>query len=176
MKNHFYWSNIETQIQRILTDELYKFDNFNKIVTGNFCLLPTPSSKEFNNFFPCILIEANNANIFYDNKVLDITTQSYNYDIYYIHPYGGKISQDVDINAQEQTKLIANVLINYRTLDSLKLDKSETEVGFIVIDSEIQGISFDNEIKQVFLNMDISASVSIIKFKVDIKTLAEIRY
>lgn len=170
MKNYFYWNDIALKIQKILTDNIQSLGTIKKIVTGDFCLLPSPSAKDFYNFFPCILIETDNMELFYDNKALDTTTQDYAYSIYYIYPYGASVVNK-DIFAQDETKLVANVLMNYRTLDSFQLSKADNEAGFVVLDSEIKSISFDNEIKQLFLNMEVPLSVSLIKYIVTIKTL-----
>ncbi len=81
---------------------------------------------------------------------------------------------DTDINAKEATKTIANTLFNYRTLDNFKLNKTDSEVGFVVIDSGIDHLSFDNEMKQFFLNIEVPLSVSLIRFIVRIKTFREV--
>ncbi len=170
MKNYFYWNDIALRVQEILTNNIKSLGTIKKIVTGDFCLLPTPSTTDFYNFFPCVLIETDNMELFYDNRALDTTTQDYSYSIYYIYPYGAS-AVNKDIFAQEETKLVANILMNYRTLDNFQLPKSENQSGFVVIDSEIKSISFDNEIKQLFLNMEVPLSVSLIKYIVTIKTL-----
>lgn len=157
------------RIQEILTNNIKSSGTIKKIVTGDFCLLPLPSAKDFYNFFPCVLIETNNMEIAYDNKVLATTTQDYFYDIYCIYPYGANLVNK-DIYAQEETKLIANILMEYSNLDNFQLEKAINQSGFVVLDSEIKSISFDNEVKQLFLNMEVPLSVSLIKYIVTIKT------
>jgi len=170
MKNYFYWKDIALRVQEILTNNIKSLGTIKKIVTGDFCLLPTPSAKDFHNFFPCVLIETDNMELFYDNKALDTTTQDYSYNIYYIYPYGSS-AVNKDMFAQEETKLVANILMNYYNLDNFQSPKSENQSGFVVTNSEIKSISFDNEIKQLFLNMEVPLSVSLIKYIVTIKTL-----
>lgn len=172
MKNYFYWTEIENKLLKILRENT-DLNNIKTVVSGDFSLMPAPRAQEFYDFFPCILVELKSSNIFYDNKAFDTTSQKYNFNVYYIYPHGGKFS-DYDMLSEENTRNITNILMNYRTLGGYEMDKSSTESGFKVIDSNILNISFDNEIRQIFLDMDIPLSVSIIEYSVDVKTLRRI--
>lgn len=172
MTNFFYWKETADKIHDMLMENIDK-SIAKTIVTGDFTLLPYPQDiEDFNSFFPCILIEFDNTEISYPNKADKVTSQIYSYNIFYLYPYGSRLT-DVDMDSLRGTREIANVLMNNRTLEDLKLKKDNENSGFITVDSEISGISFDNDISRIFIDSDVPLSLSIIDFKVEIRTLSE---
>ncbi len=164
-----YFGNLASSIAEIIRQNT-SVDIVKEVVVGDFTLLPAIHDTSFEEYFPCVLVEPKELEIAYDNKSLDTQTHDYSFDIYYIYPFYWNNS-NVSEGSMNNIRAVINSLMNNRTLNDFNLDRDENEVGFIVIDSQIQKVSFDNEVHQFFLNLEIPLNVSLIEFNVTIKTL-----
>jgi len=167
MKNFIYWDIVESELIKILTDALPE-SSAKKIIAGDFKRIPTPNSREYDSFFPAILVNITDDNISYDNTSLMPTTQAYSFTIYYLCL--DDRSKNVGMESRKAAKEICNVLMNNRTLSDLYVEKSETEAGMQGLGGEVCEVSFESEITELFYQMNIPVQVTAISYQYWVKT------
>lgn len=161
MKNYFYTDKVAEKIRTILNEKLYE-DAAKVINIGDFSILPGPD--DLKDYLPAILINITNEEIIDGNEALGIYTQQYNYDIYYIRPYDYKAFTEIPIDSMKVVKEIANILMNYPTLDNFSIDPTDKEVGGEVLWGAISTIDHDTVENEFFRNLQIPAYIEKIEY------------
>ncbi|CAK7055813.1 hypothetical protein [Tissierella sp.] len=161
MKNYFYTTEIADAI-RDLFDEKLPLEVAKNISVGDFTVLPAPS--KLDDYLPAVIINLSDNDVTDSNIALGIYTQQYTYDIYYLYPYTFKEFQDTPKEATKNAEYIANILMNYRTLNDFIIEPTEVESGGRVITSAISSLSFDNAETKLFRALDIPAYIVHIEY------------
>jgi len=167
MKNYFYTTRIANKVKELL-DEKLPIEVAKNISVGDFTVLPAPEKLE--EYLPAIIIDTSNNNITDSNLALGIYTQQLTFDIYYLYPYTFKEFEDTPTEAIQKAEQIANILMNYRTLEDFVIEPTETEAGGQVITSAISGIDFDTAETKFFKALQIPAHISHIEYYLAFRT------
>ena len=166
MKNYFYTTEIGEKIKDLLNEKLP--DDIKNISVGDFTVLPAPDKLE--EYLPAVIINLNDNDVVDSNIALDIYTQQYTYDIYFIYPYQFREFEDTPSEAIKRAEEIANILINYKTLDDFIVDPADDEVGGQIITSAISKLTFDNAETKMFRALEIPAYIVHIEYYLAFRT------
>ncbi|WP_129596029.1 hypothetical protein [Anaerophilus nitritogenes] len=167
IKNYFYSNKIADKIQEILDREI-PGDAAKNINTGDFGILPPP--EELEKYLPAIIISIEEVDPVMANEALEIQYYPYYFSIYYIYPYTFESFNDVPSEARNNIESIANVLMNHKTLENFMIEKSEKEVGGLILSSSITKISFENIENEFFRSLKIPASIGKISYVIGFRT------
>lgn len=167
MKNYFYTTDIANRIKDLLDDNL-SLEVVKNISVGDFTVLPQPEKLE--EYLPAVIINLSENDVVDSNIVLDIYTQQYTYDIHFIYPYTFKEFEDTPVEAIEKAEAVANVLMNYKTLNDFVVDPTEVESGGQVVTSAISRLRFDNAETELFRAINIPAYIVNIEYYLAFRT------
>ena len=167
MKNYFYTTEIADEIRRLL-DEKLPIEVAKNISVGDFTILPAP--EKLDEYLPAVIINLSDNDVVDSNIALDIYTQQYTYDIYYLYPYTFNEFEDTPVEAIQKAETIANTLMNYRTLDDFIIEPTEDESGGQVITSAISRLTFDNAETKLFRALEIPAYIVHIEYYLVFRT------
>ena len=167
MKNYFYGAEIAKKIQSLLDTHLPD-DTAKNINIGDFTIIPSP--EYISEYVPAVLISQTAIDITPSNKALDIYFTPYAYDIRYIFPITLEHEQDSNKKFKQGAEYIANILMNYKALDSFRIDQNEKEQGGLVVDTEVENIVLDSEESIFFAQLEIPALVANIRYVVGFRT------
>jgi hypothetical protein len=167
MKNYFYTTEIANKIKELL-DEKLPAEVAKNISVGDFTVLPAPEKLE--EYLPAVIINLSNNDVVDSNLSLDIYSQQYTYDIHYLFPYRLREFEDTPIEAIKSAEYIANILMNYRTLNDFTIDPTENEAGGQVITSAISNLSFDNAETKLFRALEVPAYIVHIEYYLAFRT------
>lgn len=167
MKNYFYTTEIANKIKELLDEEL-PLEVAKNISVGDFTVLPQP--KDLEEYLPAIIINLSDNDVVDSNIALDIYTQQYTYDIHYIYPYQFKEFEDTPVEAIQKAEMVANTLMNYKTLDDFIVEPTEEEAGGEIITSAIARLSFDNAETELFKALEIPAYIIHIEYYLAFRT------
>jgi len=167
MKNYFYTTEIADAIRDLLDEKLPQ-EVAKNISTGDFTVLPAP--EELEKYLPAVIINLSDNDITDSNIALGIYTQQYTYDIYYLYPYTFKEFEDTPKEATINAESIANILMNYRTLNDFTIEPTEVEAGGQVVTSAISSLSFDNAETKLFRALDIPAYIVHVEYYLAFRT------
>mgnify|MGYP001027098359 CR=1 FL=1 len=167
MRNYFYTTDIAVEIKELLDRELPSRAAKN-ISVGDFTILPAP--EKLDEYLPAVIINLSDNDVVDSNIALDIYTQQYTYDIYYLYPYTFKEFEDTPVEAIKKAEIIANTLMNNRTLGDLRVDPTEDEAGGQVITSAVSRITFDNAETKLFRALEIPAYIVHIEYYLAFRT------
>lgn len=167
MKNYFYTTEVADRIKELFDNEL-PLDIAKNISVGDFTVLPAPDKLE--EYLPAVIINVSEQDVTDSNLSLDIFTQQYTYDIYYLYPYTFKEFEDTPKTATKNAEYVANLLMNFRTLDDFKVESNDFEAGGEVITSAISKLDYDNAETKLFRSLDIPAHITHIEFYLAFRT------
>lgn len=167
MKNYFYTTEVADKIKELFDNEL-PLDIAKNISVGDFTVLPAPDKLE--EYLPAVIINVSEQDVTDSNLSLDIFTQQYTYDIYYLYPYTFKEFEDTPKTATKNAEYVANLLMNFRTLDDFKVESNDFEAGGEVITSAISKLDYDNAETKLFRSLDIPAHITHIEFYLAFRT------
>lgn len=167
MKNYFYTTEIAKAIKGLLDDKL-PIDEIKNISVGDFTVLPAPD--KLDEYLPAVIINLSENDVVDSNIALDIYTQQYTYDIHLIYPYRFKEFEDTPVEAIKKAEMVANILMNYKTLDDFIIDPDENEAGGQIITSAISKLNFDNAETKMFRALDIPAYIVQIEYYLAFRT------
>ena len=167
MRNYFYTTDIAVEIKELLDRELPSRAAKN-ISVGDFTILPAP--EKLDEYLPAVIINLSDNDVVDSNIALDIYTQQYTYDIYYLYPYTFKEFEDTPVEAIKKAENVANILMNHKTLDDFTVPPSEGEVGGQIITSAISRLNFDNAETKMFRALDIPAYIVHIEYYLAFRT------
>lgn len=170
MKNYFYGDDLSKKIQKLLDTHLPQ-DVSQNISIGDFTVLPAPEYIE--SYLPAVLINQTTIDVTSANKSMGVYSTPYSFDISYVYPITLENEKDYHQNFKLNTEIIANVLMNYRTLEDFIIDPSENEQGGHVIDSEVLSMTFDSDENTFFRQLEIPALISNVKYIVGFRTYAK---
>lgn len=161
MKNYFYTNDISNKIKELLDKELPEEAALN-ISIGDFTVLPAPEKLE--GYLPAVLINLSSQEVIDSNIALEVFTQQYTFDIYYVYPYSLKEFEDTPGKAIDCSEIISNALMNNRTLRDMQVPKSSDEAGGQVITSYVSKIDYDNAETKLFRSLSIPAHITHIEY------------
>lgn len=167
MKNYFYTTEI-ADAMRDLFDEKLPLEVAKNISVGDFTVLPAPV--KLDEYLPAVIINLSDNDVTDSNIALDIYTQQYTYDIYYLYPYTFKEFQDTPKEATKNAEYIANVLMNHKTLNDFIIEPTEMEAGGQIITSAVSSLNFDNAETKLFKALDIPAYIVHIEYYLAFRT------
>lgn len=167
MKNFFYTNEIAGKIKELLDRELPNTAALN-ISIGDFTVLPAPEKLE--EYLPAVLINISDQETIESNLALEVFTHQYTFGIHYIYPYTLKEFEDTPAKAIEASQMIANILMNYRTLEGFNIDKSPEEAGGQVVSSAVSRIDHDNAETKLFKSLSIPAHITNIEYYLAFRT------
>ncbi len=170
MKNYFYTTEIAKVIKGLLDDKL-PIDEIKNISVGDFTVLPAPD--KLDEYLPAVIINLSDNDVVDSNIALDIYTQQYTYDIHLIYPYKFKEFEDTPVEAIKKAEMVANILMNYKTLDDFIIDPDENEAGGQIITSAISKLNFDNAETKMFRALDVPAYIVHIEYYLAFRTYRE---
>jgi hypothetical protein len=170
MKNYFYSNEIAEQI-RTLIDSKVSSECAKNISVGDMGILPGPD--KLAEYLPAVLINAEELENIFANESLNVSYTPYYYSIYYLYPYTFEGDNNAEIEAKKYAQEVANVLMNYRTLDNFKIGQSDTEIGGLVVYSQLSGIKFDSAENELFRALEVPAKIAKIEFVVGFRTYAD---
>lgn len=165
--NYFYIKEISNRIKMILDENLDANIAMN-ISCGEFNILPDP--QVFNKYLPAVIIDLKNISNNNANESLGINYTPYVFEISYIYPYDFKNKEEMSLRAKENTRLIANILMDNKTLNDFEIQRSNKEVGGKIITSYLSSINFDESETKFFREIDISCHISKIYYEVGFRT------
>jgi|GEM_PF-6480330 len=167
MKNYFYTTEIANAIKELLDDKL-PIDEVKNISVGDFTVLPAPD--KLDEYLPAVIINLSDNDVVDSNIALDIYTQQYTYDIHLIYPYKFKEFEDTPVEAIKKAEMVANILMNHKTLDDFIIYSSEDEAGGQIVTSAISRLNFDNAETKMFRALDIPAYIVHIEYYLAFRT------
>lgn len=167
MKNYFYTEQLAERIRDILNREL-SGECARNISTGDFSILPEPEN--LNKYLSAVIIEHTALDISCANEQLDIFYQPHQFAVWYFYPYAFTEFENTPAKAMQYVHEVANVLMNYMTLDDLDISPSETEAGGRVIASQVLRIAYDNAETKLFRMLDLPMFIGRIDYQVDFRT------
>jgi len=167
MKNYFYTSEIANAIKELL-DEKLPIDEIKNISVGDFTVLPAPD--ELDEYLPAVIINLADNEVVDSNIALDIYTQQYTYDIHLVFPYRFKEFEDTPVEAIKKAEMVANILMNYKTLDDFMVEADEYEAGGQILTSAISSLNFDNVETKMFRALEIPAYIVHIEYYLAFRT------
>lgn len=167
MKNYFYTTEIANKIKELL-DEKLPTDEIKNISVGDFTVLPAPD--KLDEYLPAVIINLSDNDVVDSNIALGIYTQQYTYDIHLIYPYQFKEFEDTPTEAIKKAELIANILMNHKTLDDFIVEADENEAGGQIVTSAISRLTFDNAETKMFRALDIPAYIVHIEYYLAFRT------
>jgi len=167
LKNYFYSNEIGERI-RGLIDTKVSAECAKNVSVGDISILPAPD--KLNEYLPAVLITTNEVENVSTNENLDISYTPYYYTIYYLYPYTYENDSNTEIEAKKYAQEVANVLMNYRTLDNFKIPALDTEIGGLVIYSKLSNIKFDSAESEVFRALEVPAKIITMDFAVGFRT------
>ena len=167
MKNYFYTTEIAKAIKELLDDKL-PIDEIKNISVGDFTVLPAPD--KLDEYLPAVIINLSDNDVVDSNIALDIYTQQYTYDIHLIYPYKFKEFEDTPVEAIKKAEMVANILMNHKTLDDFIIYSSEDEAGGQIVTSAISRLNFDNAETKMFRALDIPAYIVHIEYYLAFRT------
>lgn len=167
MKNYFYTTEIAKAIKELLDDKL-PIDEIKNISVGDFTVLPAPD--KLDEYLPAVIINLSDNDVVDSNIALDIYTQQYTYDIHLIYPYKFKEFEDTPVEAIKKAEMVANILMNHKTLDGFTIYSSEDEAGGQIVTSAISRLNFDNAETKMFRALDIPAYIVHIEYYLAFRT------
>lgn len=170
MKNYFYSNVIAEQIRTLLDENLSEEVSKN-ITVGDFSVLPSP--KNLNEYLPAIVISLAEMDNKCANETLNVMYTPYYFNIYYIYPYTFESNMNPEKRGRRNAEKVANVLMNFRTLDGFKIKKSEVEAGGLVIHSVLSNIKYESLEDEFFRRVEIPMHISSIEFCVGFRTYSE---
>lgn len=167
MKNYFYTEQLAERIRDILNRELSE-ECARNISTGDFSILPEPES--LNKYLPAVIVEHTALDVSCANEQLDIFYQPHQFAVWYFYPYAFTEFENTPKKAMQYVHEVANVLMNYMTLDGFEVEATETEAGGKVLSSQVQRIAYDNAETKLFRALDLPMFIGRIDFLVEFRT------
>lgn len=167
VKNYFYTTEIADAIKDLF-DEKLPLQVAKNISVGDFTVLPAPD--KLDEYLPAVIINISDNDVTDSNIALDIYTQQYTYDIYYLYPYTFKEFEDTPKEATKNAEYVANILMNYKTLNDFIINQDDDEAGGQIITSAISKLSFDNAEAKLFRALDIPAYIVHIEYYLAFRT------
>lgn len=170
MKNYFYTTEVAEKIKELFDTEL-PLDIAKNISVGDFSVLPAPDKLE--EYLPAVIINVSEQDVTDSNLALDIFTQQYTYDIYYLYPYTFKEFEDTPTKATKSAEHVANLLMNFRTLNDFAISPSNLEAGGQVVTSVISKLNYDNAETKLFRSLSIPAHITHIEYFLAFRTFRD---
>ena len=167
MKNYFYTTEVADKMKELFDREL-PLDIAKNISVGDFTVLPAPDKLE--EYLPAVIINVSEQDVSDSNLSLDIFTQQYTYDLYYLYPYTFKEFEDTPKKATKNAEYVANLLMNLRTLEDFTIDPTSLEAGGQVVTSAISKLDYDNAETKLFRSLDIPAHITHIEYYLAFRT------
>lgn len=167
IKNYIYCDRIGEQIRKLLDREL-PTECAKNISTGDFSILPEP--ERLTAYLPAVLIHNTNVQVQDINAGLDLVLTENHFEVLYLYPYDFKRMEDVPAIAKENLRMIANVLMNHRTLEGYTVEPSEHEAGGILTTSRVDVIRFDSAETKLFRSIEVPMAVGVIEYVTEFRT------
>lgn len=167
MKNYFYSNEIATRIRDLINENISE-EAAKNISVGDFSILPYPD--KLVDYLPAVIISTDTIENKFANESSSVSYTPYYFSIYYIYSYTYEGDSNAERDGKKYAQEIANVLMNFRTLNDFKILASEIEVGGLVVSSMLSNIDFDNTKHEFFRSLEIPAHISKIEFCVGFRT------
>ncbi|GMG96254.1 hypothetical protein [Tepidimicrobium xylanilyticum] len=167
MKNYFYTTEIANKIRNLLDGKL-PIEVAKNISVGDFTILPAP--EKLDEYLPAVIINLSCNDLVDSNIALDVYTQQYTYDIYYLYPYTFREFEDTPVEAIQKAEVIANIFMNHKTIDDFKIEPTEKEAGGQIITSTVSRLTFDNAETKLFRALEIPAYIIHIEYYLAFRT------